>query len=72
MTQWTLTLWRLVLSLVLLQGRLELPWSRYGIFQGDAHIFRVTPFPMGHPQTETEQWDQTIEVTGRESEVNPV
>ncbi|HQK89000.1 MAG TPA: hypothetical protein PLU25_15375 [Acidobacteriota bacterium] len=57
---------------VLLQGRLELPWSRYGIFQGDAHIFRVTPFPMGHPQTETEQWDQTIEVTGRESEVNPV
>ena len=31
---------------VLLQGILELPWSRYGIFRGDAHIFRVTTFPL--------------------------
>jgi len=29
---------------VLLEGRAALPWSQYGRFQGDAHVYRVMPF----------------------------
>lgn len=29
---------------VLLEGRAALPWSQYGLFGGDAHVYRVTAF----------------------------